>query len=292
MTVLRGIGATVEIALNTLVCATLLLTLAVIKLIAPFNAVRKPVDRALNAIAELWIRNNSRLLRGIRWDVSGAGTLERKRWYLVVANHQSWADIFVLQHVLTGRIPFLKFFLKRELIRVPVIGLAWWALDYPFMKRHSEEFLRQHPERRGDDLVTIRKACEKFSLIPTAVMNFAEGTRFTAERHAASESPYRNLLPAKAGGLALAIDAMGELFHSLVDVTIFYPGGVPSFFDLLAGRVKEVVVTIRERPIPRELIGGDYAADPGHRDRVRRWVSQLWVEKDAELDGLRAGRTA
>ena len=284
---LRGLGSLLLLALNTIVGVSAVLPLAVVKLIVPIDAVRKVVDRLLNAVAEMWIRNNSAWMGDVEWDVAGGEGLSRKKWYLVEANHQSWADIFVMQKVLTGRIPMLKFFLKEQLIWVPLIGLAWWALDFPFMKRHSSEFLKKHPERRGDDLAAIRRACAKFSLIPTAVMNFLEGTRFTAAKHDAEKSPYRHLLAPKAGGLALALNAMGERFHSLLDVTIFYPEGVPTFFGLLAGKMKKVVVRLRELPIPADLVSGNYAIDPAFRARAQEWVATLWREKDEMLEQLR-----
>lgn len=286
MKTLRGVAALVVVALNTIVCVSALLPIALVKLIAPFPGVRRPVDRILNAIAELWIANNGRLLRDVHFEIRGGEGLTRDRWYLVGANHQTWADIIVLQRVLTGRIPLLKFFLKHQLIWVPLIGLAWWALDFPFMKRHSQEFLRQHPKRRGDDLVAIRRACEKFSLIPTAVMTFLEGTRFTPEKQKSEGAPYRHLLAPKAGGFALALNAMGERFHSLLDITIFYPDGAPSFFGLFAGAAKEVVVHIQELPIPDDLVSGNYATDPAFRARAQQWVAELWRAKDQRLEEL------
>ncbi len=274
------------LALNTMVSAGILLPLAVVKLVLPFDAVRRRIDPVLNAIAERWIANNAVLLRGVTWDVAGLDGLARDRWYVVLANHQSWADIFVLQHLLNRRIPLLKFFLKQVLIWVPLIGLAWWALDFPFMKRHSPEFLRDHPEKRGDDLAAIRRACAKFSLIPTAVMTFVEGTRFAKPKHDAQGSTYRHLLLPKAGGLALALDAMGERFHALLDVTIYYPDGAPTFGGFLAGTMRRVVVRVRELPIPADLLGRDYADDPEYRARVRAWIDGLWREKDAMLEDL------
>jgi 1-acyl-sn-glycerol-3-phosphate acyltransferase len=284
---LRGAAAMVVIALNTIVCVSALVPLAAIKFVTPVGRARKPIDRLLNGVAEIWIANNLSLIRDVRFDVRGVESLSRKRWYLVEANHQSWADIFVLQRVLSGRVPMLKFFLKHQLIWVPFVGFAWWALDFPFMKRHSQEFLREHPERRGDDLAAIRRACEKFSLIPTAVMNFLEGTRFTPEKQNEEGAPYRHLLAPKAGGIALALNAMGERFQSLLDVTIFYPGGAPTFFGLFAGRTKEVVVDVRELPIPADLLHGNYAADPAYRARVQQWLAELWREKDEMLDRMR-----
>ena len=116
--------------------------------------------------------------------MQGVDGLHARGWYLVSSNHQSWVDILVLQRVFHGRIPFLKFFLKRELIWVPVIGLAWWALDFPFMQRGGG-----HGARRGD-LEATREACEKFKRIPTSVINFVEGTRFTpAKQRAAGRAP-------------------------------------------------------------------------------------------------------
>jgi 1-acyl-sn-glycerol-3-phosphate acyltransferase len=279
----------VLLAINTAICAAVLLLLAVVKLILPVNAVRRWIDPLLNAIAELWIANNGiwiGLAQRVDLRIRGSEGLRCDGWYLVEANHQSWVDIFVLQKVLSHRIPMLKFFLKQELIWVPLIGLAWWALDFPFMRRYSNEYLEAHPEKRGTDVARIRKSCEKFSLIPTSVMNFLEGTRFTNAKHAAEQSPFRHLLRPRAGGIALALNAMGERFQSLLDVTLFYPGSAPSFADLLGGRLREVVVVIRELPLPGNLLGGDYASDPEYRSRVQAWVHELWSEKDRLLDQL------
>jgi len=206
--------------------------------------------------------------------------LKTDHWYLVNCNHQSWVDILVLQHVFNRRIPLLKFFLKQQLIWVPVMGLAWWALDFPFMRRHSEAYLKKHPEMRGKDQQTTRQACEKFALIPTSVMNFMEGTRFTPAKHLRQQSPYRYLLKPKAGGMATALGAMGEKFHSILDVTLVYPNGTPNFWEFLCGRLEHVVVRVRQLPVPQQLLDGDYANDPTVRQAYQLWVQQLWTDKD------------
>ena len=201
-------------------------------------------------------------------------------------------DIFVLQRWLTGRIPLLKFFLKQELIWVPIMGLAWWALDFPFMRRHSEEYLKKHPEMRGKDLETTRAACEKFAQIPTSVMNFLEGTRFTPGKQQRQQSPFRHLLKPKAGGIALALNAMGDKFDRFLNVTIVYPDAIPTFWEFLCGKVKRVIVHIEQLPIPQEFIRGDYAQDPQFRANFQLWVQQLWQEKDALIDRLKAEANA
>ncbi len=195
-------------------------------------------------------------------------SLHPRGWYLVSSNHQSWVDILVLQRIFHGHIPFLKFFLKAELIWVPVIGLAWWALDFPFMKRGKGRGARHN------DLQTTREACEKFKRIPTSVINFVEGTRFTPAKHAAQSSPYRHLLKPKIGGLGIALATMGEQFEALLDITIVYPHGAPTFWDLLRGGIDAVTVRVQQREIPPEMLAGDPVGDKAYRQRVGAWVER------------------
>ncbi len=287
--VLRGAIAFLLLLVNTLFWCTLLLALSLVKLLLPFAAVRLRIDPVLNAIATAWIACNGgwmRLTQRTVWDVQGVDGLKYEGWYLVNCNHQSWVDILVLQRVMNRRIPMLKFFLKQQLIWVPVIGLAWWALDFPFMKRHSRAALRANPALRQQDRETTRRACEKFALVPTSVMNFSEGTRRTPAKHKAQSSPYRHLLKPKAGALALAMNAMGTKFHSMIDVTIAYPGGVPTFWDFLCGRTPTIVLRARQLPIPPAFCDGDYDGDAEFRAALHRWLAQIWEEKDALLDTL------
>ena len=285
----RGVIAFALLVLNTLFWCLLLFLFALVKLLIPVDAVRAGLDRVLNAIATSWIACNSgwmRLTQRTEWDVEGVDALSYRGWYLVNSNHQSWVDIFVLQHLLNRRIPMLKFFLKRQLLYVPVMGLAWWALDFPFMRRHSDAYLKAHPEKRFDDLETARRACEKFARVPTSVMNFAEGTRFTAAKHAAQKSPYAHLLKPKAGALGLALGVLGAKFNSLLDVTIVYPQGAPTFWEFLCGRTAKIVVRVRQVAIPAELLGGNYVTDTTHRKTLQRWLQEIWREKDATIARL------
>jgi 1-acyl-sn-glycerol-3-phosphate acyltransferase len=286
---LRGLIATSLLVLNTLFWVPVLLLFALLKLLVPGRSMRLWVDPLLLRIAEAWIAGNSawmRLTQRTAWDVQGLDDLNPRSWYLVTANHQSWVDILVLQHLLSRRIPLLKFFLKQQLIWVPVMGLAWWALDFPFMRRHSEAYLQKHPEMRGRDQATTRRACEKFALVPTSVMNFLEGTRFTTGKHARQQSPYRHLLKPKTGGMAVALHAMGDKFQAVLDVTIVYPDGVPSFGQFLSGRVPRVVVRVNALPVPAHLVGADYGGDAAVRQAFQQWVHQLWLTKDARIDAL------
>jgi 1-acyl-sn-glycerol-3-phosphate acyltransferase len=285
----RGAFTFALIALNTVFCCIPLFAVALLKLLIPVTGWRRMTSRWLTKIAELWIANNTAVFRHtqrIRWDVEGIDGLAAREWYLVVSNHRSWVDIFALQAVFNRRIPFLKFFLKQQLIYVPVMGFAWWALDMPFMKRYSRAYLERHPEKKGQDLDTTRQACEKFRLIPTSVINFVEGTRYTPAKHAKHRPPYRHLLNPRAGGIAFVLGAMGSLFHSLLDVTVAYPQGTGGMWDLCCGRVREIVIRVRQRGIEPWLVSGDYTNDPAFRERFQEWLAGVWHDKDVVLDGL------
>ena len=289
----RGTLALLLLSLNTLLCCIPVFLLAILKLILPVKLIRNGINRLLNAIAALWIDINGfthRLTQKQRWHVEGVEQLKKRDWYLVLANHQSWADIFVLQNIFNRRIPFMKFFLKQELIWVPVIGLAWWALDFPFMKRFSKSYLAKHPEMKGKDMETTRKACAKFKGIPVSIMNFVEGTRFTPGKHTRQQSPFKHLLKPKAGGAGFVMTAMGEQIHKILDVTIAYPQQARGFWDYMCGRITEVRVHVRTIEVTPELIG-NYEDDMAYRVRFQAWLNQLWQEKDARIERMLAQPT-
>lgn len=284
MNALKALFASLVLLFNTLIHISFLLPLSLFKLVLPFRPVRRVIDAVLSAIAESWIGVNKFWMNAVgrtRWQVQGADGLRYRGWYLVSCNHQSWVDILVLQWVFNRKIPLLKFFIKHELIYVPLMGLAWWALDFPFMKRRGGASAQK-------DLETARKACEKFKVIPTSVISFMEGTRNTPAKHAQQQSPHQHLLKPKTGGVGMALETMGELFDCMVDVTIVYPGGVPTFMDLLTGRISEVIVHVQQRPIPKELLV-DAQGRAADRAALQRWINGLWVEKDAEIAQIKAG---
>lgn len=292
MLTLRIILLSLLIASSTVLHVTPLFAVALIKALLPFKRLRLACNTLLTGIAESWIAVNSWL-----WDrythtpvtVREDATLVTDGHYLVLANHQSWVDIVVLQKVFNRRIPFMRFFLKSQLFWVPLLGLAWWALDFPFMSRHTPKQIAKRPELAGRDIEATRRACEKFREIPVSIMNFVEGTRFTVAKHAKQGGPYRHLLKPKSGGVAFVLDAMGEGLDAILDVTIAYPGGSPTLLDLLADRIPEVRVQVRQRAIPEEILRGDYQNDRAFRAQFQQWMNGLWREKDEDMAALLNG---
>ncbi|MCU7236533.1 acyltransferase [Pseudomonas peradeniyensis] len=288
---LTGILTLTLLLLNTLVLIGPLLVFALLKLVLPGRG-RDYASAAVMWIAETWSEVDKAIFAlciPTQWDIRGVDTLRQDTSYLCVSNHQTWVDIPALIESLNRRVPFFKFFLKKELIWVPLLGLAWWGLDYPFMKRYSKAFLDKHPELKGKDLEITKAACELFKRQPVTVVNYLEGTRFTEAKREQQQSPYRHLLKPKAGGVAFVLAALGEQLDALLDVTIVYPGDkAPGFWDLLNGSISRVIIDIRVRELDPALSEGDYENDPAFRQTVQAWVNQLWLEKDQRIEELRA----
>lgn len=275
----RGGLALLLFTLNTVFWTGPLFLFHLLKLAIPHNGWRGFWGGLQNGIGTVWISFNNGTLgltNPVRWDVEGVVGLDRNQWYLVIANHRSWVDILVLQKIFNGKIPFLKFFLKKELFWVPFLGLAWWALDYPFLTRSA---------MASKDLEEIQKAAEKFKVLPVSVMNFVEGTRFTPEKHEKQRSPYEHLLKPKPGGMTFLLSSMREEVRMILDVTIAFPGGTPTMWGFLCGQAEEIRVRVKEIPVSEELVG-DFGKDKAFRRYFTTWQKEQWKEKDRELAGL------
>lgn len=277
------------VAASTVLHVLPLLAVALVKAVLPSARLRKASNPLLTGLAESWIGVNSwgiDRLSETRVDLKVDANLRPDGHYLMLANHQSWVDIIVLQKVFNRRIPLMRFFLKRQLFWVPLLGLAWWALDFPFMGRYTRKQIANRPDLAERDIAATRRACEKFRLIPITVVNFVEGTRFTPAKQAKQDAEFVHLLKPKAGGVAFVLDAMGDGLHAILDVTIAYPRGRPSLLDVFAGRECDVRILVREQSIPDELLGGDYKNDPAFREGFQQWMNRFWEDKDATIQRL------
>ena len=286
---LAAITLPLSIALTiivTIICSVPIIVAGLIKLLVPIPAVWRSISVFCNFMMYCWCEGLALLLRlnpWLKWDVQGLDGLNKKNWYLLISNHHSWADIVVLCVLFRKHIPMNKYFLKQQLAWVPFIGLACWALDMPFMRRYSRGYLLRHPERRGKDVETTRRSCEKFRAHPTTIVNFVEGSRFTEEKQQQTRSPYQNLLAPKAAGIAMALNVLGSQFDKLLNVTLCYPeNNQKPFYDMLSGRLTRVVVRVSLETVTEEL-HGDYVNDKNFKRRFQRWLNRLWEEKDRQL---------
>lgn len=270
---------------NTILACLVIYGLALLKFLSPFKKWKVFWAKTLATVAECWISVNSfflNLTQKINWDVAINCDLHPQQSYLILANHQSWVDIMVLQQTLNRKVPFMRFFIKKQLFWVPFLGLAWWALDFPFLARVTNS-KKQKPDLSSKDLLAARKSCSKFRHFPTSILIFAEGTRFTPEKYQKTQPPYKYLLAPKSGGISTALEVMGDQFSSVLDVTIHYPQGRATFLDLLGGRIMKISVTVISYPVPRELLSQlEMERGKGYR-AIKSWVQGIWSHKDRIL---------
>lgn len=205
------------------------------------------------------------------------------KWYLVISNHQSWTDIILLQSYLYGKIPPLKFFTKQQLIWVPGIGLAMYVLGFPYVKRVSKAQIKANPNLRNADRDNIAEACKGFKNHPTSILNFLEGTRRTSAKQLNQSSDYKNLLKPKIGGIEYVIKDMGDYLHKLIDVTIVYPDGTPTFWQFVKGECRSVKFVVSHYEIPKEVLVDN---DIERRSSLSGWIKTIWMQKDQQISEM------
>jgi 1-acyl-sn-glycerol-3-phosphate acyltransferase len=277
-----GLAATLYLIILT-VWFIPLASVGLLRFIIPLKKWRQLTKKLMEFLHAVWLRSNYVLLKWItpiKWEIKGLDQLQYKEWYLLISNHQSWADILILQYIFSGKIPPLKFFLKKELLwTLPIASWACWLLDFPFMHRYSKAVLAKHPELKNKDIEKTKKASAKFKIIPTTVANFVEGTRFSQEKHDLQASPYQYLLRPKAAGMAFSLAVLGDFFHKILNITIIYPPRQVSLLDFLSGNIKKIVVEVETIPITKDWLG-DYENDRQFRIYFQRKLNELWEKKD------------
>ncbi len=285
---LRTFFALVIIFVNLLILPVIVILLAFIEKILPVKFLKNILHPLSHKILpNFWVSINSLAMdvaSSTKWEINNNGELSTEGWYFLMCNHQSWLDILVLQRIFVGKIPMLKFFMKQELLwTLPIGGLACYMLDFPFMKRHSKEYLKKHPEQRDKDVETTRRSCEKFKHQPITMMNYVEGTRFTEQKRRARNSPYRHLLPPKAGGIAFVLATMDKQIGHIIDTTIIYHGGKSGLWAYFTGHIHKVTIYSEVIEVPEKL-RGDYYHDKDFRVTFQQWLNQRWQQKDEHID--------
>jgi 1-acyl-sn-glycerol-3-phosphate acyltransferase len=282
---IRGAVTIVLLTLNAAFWGTCIALLGIIKfaihVTAPRSRARTRVILMLASLATRWVGGNDWIFDRMlptQWVIEGIGDdVKPDGHYLIVSNHLSWVDIFALFRAFHGRAAFIRFFLKQQLFWTPILGQACWALEFPFMRRYTPEYLEKHPEKRGTDLATTRKACQRYRNFPVAILNFLEGTRFSKSRHAEQQSPYRYLLRPRIGGISFVLAALGDQLDAMYDVTLAYPpDNDVTIFQFVTGRIPKIIVHAR-----RVALSASF-----DRDAVKTWIDAMWKEKDELLDKL------
>ncbi|MCH4562903.1 acetyltransferase [Halomonas sp. EGI 63088] len=286
MPFLKGLVSSLLLVLTTLFWGIPLVALTLVKLVTPGRRLRRLVLKGLNEVALRWVGSNLWWMR--RWlkptlDIQLPEGLSHDQWWLVLSNHRSWTDIFLLFFALHRHLPMPHFFVKRQLIWIPIVGLAFWAMEFPMLRRLSREQRERHPDLARRDREATERMCRHARERPIAIYNFVEGTRFTPAKHAAQDSPYRHLLRPRAGGIAQVLGLLGDRLGGILDVTLHYANPRPTFWGYLCGEEGPVTLTARRLEVPAWMVKGDYHDDPNYKERFHSWLNALWLDKDASL---------
>ncbi len=271
--------------LALMVFAIVLMTLASVQKIIPGKARKKAIRAATVAFALTWPSQNHWVLRyltGIHWQVTGRECMDLNKNYIVIANHQSWSDIPVLEEALYQRTGLSRYFIKKALLNTPLVGWICRALEFPAMHRFSKSMLLKNPNLKGKDTEATKQSCLRLAETHFSLNNFIEGTRFTVAKHRRQQSPYRYLLKPKAGGLAAAIDLLQDQVDSILNVTITYIGTPKTLWGVYTSQVQKIVIHIEEMAITPALIG-NYEEDREFRVAFQAWLNAVWLQKDQRI---------
>lgn len=267
-------------------------TLAIVNVpraVFPFKSLKIKLAKISNSIGEYTVYGLKIIMKIMHRDsmqVFDNNEFDKNAWYMAISNHQSWADIFILLVAAHKRIPLLKFFMKKELAWIPFIFLANKTLNMPFVNRHSKKELEKNPNLRNKDYENTLKACKRFLRSPSTIFSYAEGTRNDSAKHKAQNSPYKNLLKPRIGGIATALSAMPNI-NVLVDYSVVYKSEKRGAWSFLKGDMKDVKVLVRKYDIPENLKNKNYSTDAEYRENFKNWIEAIWIEKDQEIERLK-----
>ena len=175
---IRSFLSFVFITVNLLIWLPGLIMAALVRIILPTQPVKKTMFRVVSLIYKAAVNIDTWYLTQIlkiNLNIDAPeellDELSRPGKSLVICNHQSWFDIFVLQALICRGSPILQFVIKRELLWVPVLGWVCLVLDFPRMQRKKD------PQSRLLDRKTAKQASWNLNDEQGALMLFPEGTR-------------------------------------------------------------------------------------------------------------------
>ncbi|MDC3216992.1 acetyltransferase [Gammaproteobacteria bacterium] len=257
--------------------------------IFPLKSLKIKLSKISNTIGEYTVYGLKIIMKIMHRDsmqIFDDNEFNKNQWYMAVSNHQSWADIFILLVAAHNRIPLLKFFMKKELAWIPFIFLANKTLNMPFVNRHSKKQLEKNPNLMFKDYENTLMACKRFQRSPSTIFSYAEGTRNNSKKHKAQNSPYKNLLIPRVGGIATALSAMPNI-DVLVDYSVVYKSDKRGAWAFLKGDMGDVKVSVKKYTIPENLKNKNYSTDEEYRKNFKIWIEAIWEEKDKEIERLK-----
>jgi 1-acyl-sn-glycerol-3-phosphate acyltransferase len=251
---------------NLLIGFAILLPVSIIKWLIPLPAVSRCCSYIIDKVYRLAVKADTFWMQkvvGIELVIKGE--LNTNPSPIVICNHQSWFDIPIVQEVITGNGPIIKFLIKREIVWVPIIGWICLALNFPRLRRNK------NINSRESDFSIIQKASKAHGDLSGALLIFPEGTRFSELKRSTQESPYQRLLKPKIGGLKI-IQKHISPDTPLVDITIDYHQRNVRIWNCLHGNPAKITVTLEHHSF-------------SEIEDIETWLNNRWLAKDQLLSG-------
>ncbi|XP_046645108.1 1-acyl-sn-glycerol-3-phosphate acyltransferase gamma-like isoform X2 [Daphnia pulicaria] len=170
-----------------------------------------------------------------------------------------------------------KVFIKKSIKWIPIIGWAWQFGEAVFLERNWEK-----------DKLIMGKQVKNLGEYadPVWLLLFAEGTRFTPAKHAASVEfahksglqPLQHLLLPRTKGFLLTVQNLRGRFPAIYCATLAFnckEGSTPTLKNMLLGR--RVIGEMLLERIPLETI-------PENPDEASKWLYNNYRHKDHMLD--------
>lgn len=223
-------------------------------LTAPFDPGRYAAGRAFRhlAVACTWLNPYW------HFHTSGFTIRDPRRPYVVVANHESYADIFLVSHLKWE----MKWLAKDTIFRIPIMGwMMRMAGDIPIIRGN-----------RGSGVQALEECRERLAK-RVSVMIFPEGTRTRSDE----------LLPFKDGAFQLAVSTGTPIIPIAIAGTR-YAMAKGSFSFRRANAICRVL-----EPIETTGLNGSDVA--GLRERTRSLISDARHELQRELAREASERT-
>jgi len=205
-----------------------------------------------------------------------------KEHAILLLNHSYEVD-WLISWLMCDQIRVLgcsRAFVKKSLKMIPVIGWTAFFAGNVFLERDWEK----DKILMGDQLVALSKNPD-----PILLHLFAEGTRYTAAKHAASvefakksgRPALKHLLVPRTKGFLVAIEKLRGKFPAVYCATMVFrlkDGTVPTLMSMMLR--KPVVGEVLLERIPLEDI-------PSGAEDATNWVHERYIHKDEMIEAYK-----
>ena len=205
-------------------------------------------------------------------------SISREKQSIVISNHISGLDIFLLFGYLNHKLPPLRFIAKQSVFWIPILGLAGLMRGDQFIQKDVSLSRGQTKQSLKKRLQKLRKSFSDILKSKKTLTLFIEGSRVTLNRLVSG--PYQYLLPPKSMGLWIALSEV-ESDVKLVDVTLNY--GDKKYTE---SSFKMIYAVITGK-IPVTMMASDKEVKPKpSRQETSDLVDNIWSKKDMILEKI------